>query len=347
VPRCDQARAARVQTPGRHGTAGRNPLGAEPRRTELEEAAWTRRDDLAPDVGAAPRLAGSFDGRCGVLWSRSAEAALGGPMNERAAQLYLDLLKRCLTRELFLDEYPRTPARRRGRVAVRALNVIGLEPRRSSAPDDFRRRREGEDWPLYGETMVGLHRLGNIAEAIRTIIHEEVPGDFIETGVWRGGASIFARAALEAYGDQERKVWLADSFRGLPKPDPSYPADAGINLHRFNELAVSVDEVRTNFERYGLLDDRIVFLEGWFKDSLPAIDPKQRFSVARLDGDLYESTMQSLEHLYPKLSSGGFVLVDDYGDVPACAKAVDEFREANEIEAPLERVDRSGVFWRK
>jgi O-methyltransferase len=112
-------------------------------------------------------------------------------------------------------------------------------------------------------------------------------------------------------------------------------------------LAVSVDEVRTNFERYGLLDDRIVFLEGWFKDSLPAIDPKQRFSVARLDGDLYESTMQSLEHLYPKLSSGGFVLVDDYGDVPACAKAVDEFREANEIEAPLERVDRSGVFWRK
>jgi O-methyltransferase len=195
--------------------------------------------------------------------------------------------------------------------------------------------------------MVGLHRLDNIADAIRTVIHEDVPGDFIETGVWRGGASIFARAALEAYGDAVRRVWLADSFRGLPKPDPSYPADAGINLHKFKELAVSVDQVRANFKRYGLLDERVVFLEGWIKDSLPTIDDRQQFSVVRLDGDLYESTAQSLEHLYPKLSSGGFVLVDDYGDVPACAKAVDEFRETNNIEVPLDRVDRSGVFWRK
>src|SRR5262249_48778679 len=140
-----------------------------------------------------------------------------------------------------------------------------------------------------------------------------VPGDFIETGVWRGGACIFARAVLRAYGDPERKVWVADSFEGLPKPDAAkYPADRGSRLYRQAHLAVSLEEVTANFARYNMLDDRVVFLRGWFRDTLPTA-PIEKLAVLRLDGDLYESTMEALSHLYDRVSVGGYVIVDDYG----------------------------------
>jgi O-methyltransferase len=97
------------------------------------------------------------------------------------------------------------------------------------APVDRERRAEGMDWPLSAATMIGLRRLDNLRACVERIVEEDVPGDLIETGVWRGGASIFMRGALEAFGDRERTVWVADSFQGLPKPDPEkYPCDEGI-----------------------------------------------------------------------------------------------------------------------
>jgi O-methyltransferase len=155
------------------------------------------------------------------------------------------------------------------------------------------------------------------------------------------------RAALAAYGDAERVVWAADSFQGVPKPDAArYPADAGDRLWTYPQLAVSLEEVKRNFARYGLLDDRVRFLVGWFKDTLPAA-PIGRLAVARLDGDLYESTMDALTALYPRLSVGGYLIVDDYGMVPACRAAVDEYRAAHGIGEPIEPIDHEGVFWRR
>ncbi len=155
-----------------------------------------------------------------------------------------------------------------------------------------------------------------------------MPGDFIETGVWRGGASIFMRAVLKAYRDTTRTVWVADSFQGLPKPDAKrYPADAGDRHWSYSELAVPLEVVKANFARYGLLDDQVRFLVGWFRDTLPpGLARSGRFAVLRLDGDLYESTMDALTNLYPKLSVGGFAIIDDYGAVPACKAAVEDFR---------------------
>ena len=158
-------------------------------------------------------------------------------------------------------------------------------------------------------SMIGSKRMENLRALVERVIFGRVPGDFIETGVWRGGACIFMRAILETYGVRNRKVWLADSFAGLPPPDPTaYPADAGDVFHTFEDLAVSMDEVKRNFDKYGLLDGQVMFLKGWFKDTLHEA-PIDQLAILRLDGDMYESTMDALQHLYDRLSINGFVIV--------------------------------------
>ena len=181
---------------------------------------------------------------------------------------------------------------------------------------------------------------------VTDVLRRGVPGDLIETGVWRGGSVIFMRAILAAYGDAARKVWVADSFEGLPPPDPRYAADAGDVFHGFEVLAVSLEQVKANFARYSLLDERVQFLKGWFKDTL-ATAPIGPLAVARLDGDMYESTMDALRPLYPKLSVGGYLIVDDYGTVPGCKQAVDEYRKEHGITEPIIDIDGWGVYWRR
>jgi hypothetical protein len=157
------------------------------------------------------------------------------------------------------------------------------------------------------------------------VIEESVPGDLIETGVWRGGACIYMKGILAARGDQQRKVFVADSFKGLPPPsEDMYPTDANDSHFAVKELAVSRADVEANFRHFGLLDERVIFLEGWFKDTLPSA-PIDKLAVLRLDGDMYESTMDALNALYHKVSPAGFVIVSDY-ILPACAQAVDDFR---------------------
>lgn len=226
------------------------------------------------------------------------------------------------------------------------LNLTGLAlVRRIPAAQ----RAEGRDWPLGGVTMVGIKRLDNLQECIADIVDSQVPGDLFEAGVWRGGAAIFMRAALKVFGDSDRKVWAADSFQGLPLPDAlRYPADAGDPHHLAAALAIHLEEVKANFERYGLLDDRVHFLAGWFRDTLPSA-PVEKLALLRLDGDMYESTMLPLEHLYAKLECGGYLIVDDYGNerLPACRQAVDDFRARHSISEPIVRIDWTGVYWKR
>ena len=120
----------------------------------------------------------------------------------------------------------------------------------------------------------------------------------------------------------------------------------GDEHHTFGELAVSIEQVQENFEQYDLLDDQVRFLPGWFSDTLPSA-PIDTFAVLRLDGDMYSSTMDALEALYDRLAPGGFVIVDDYGAVPACAEAVHDFRARRGIAEPIEQIDWAGSFWRK
>jgi O-methyltransferase len=208
-------------------------------------------------------------------------------------------------------------------------------------------RSEGKDWPSDAETMIGALRLDNLQHCITDVIARGVPGDLIETGVWRGGATIFMRGVLKAYGVTDRRVWVADSFQGLPKPDPDrFRDDTGDVFWGYDALAVSLDQVKANFERYGLLDDQVRFLPGWFRDTLP-IAPIEQIAVLRLDGDMYESTIVALEALYPKLAAGGYAIVDDYKAVDACKAAVDDYRRDQGITEAIHEIDWGGVFWQR
>jgi O-methyltransferase/8-demethyl-8-(2,3-dimethoxy-alpha-L-rhamnosyl)tetracenomycin-C 4'-O-methyltransferase len=241
---------------------------------------------------------------------------------------YLDLLRDCLTGVIY-DDPP--------------LQWKGPGTR----PFDRDARARGMDWPSRAHSMIGQKRMLQLQRAAELVIEQRIPGDFIETGVWRGGACILLRAVLKAYGVQDRTVWLADSFAGLPPPDAArYPADRGADLHTYTALAVPLAAVRANFERYGLLDDQVRFLEGWFRDTLPRA-PIERLAILRLDGDLYESTMDALTALHDRVSAGGFVIVDDYGVFENCRAAVADFRAARGITNPIQDIDGSGVFWRR
>ncbi len=204
-------------------------------------------------------------------------------------------------------------------------------------------REMGEDWPILGYTMIGHRRLDNIRECLETIHRENVPGNLIETGVWKGGACMYMKAILSSQGDTRRTVFLADSFAGLPPP---VNAADGADLSGNPYLAVSSEQVRLNFERFDLWDERVKFIKGWFKDTL-ATTPTGPLALLRLDGDLYESTRVTLEALYDRVSPGGYIIVDDYHSWPGCRRAVNEFIEARSLEISLIDIDANAVYWRK
>lgn len=194
------------------------------------------------------------------------------------------------------------------------------------------------------DTTIGLKRLDNLQFCIERVVNDVVEGDLIETGVWRGGATIFKRAVLTALGIDSRKVFVADSFRGLPEPDVErFPEDSGDTHYRHSILAISRGEVENNFRRYNLLDDKVVFLEGWFKDTLLNA-PIERLAILCLD--MYGSTMDGLNNLYPKLSQGGFCIIDDYA-LSGCKAAVDDYRSRHKISTEMKEIDWTGRYWRK
>lgn len=206
-------------------------------------------------------------------------------------------------------------------------------------------RNTGRDWPATALTMIGTQRMRQLRDACETVLRDGVPGDFIETGVWRGGACIYMAAILEAWGDTDRTVWAADSFAGLPEPE--LKQDKGDRHHTYRQLAVSEREVVENFQRFGVTH-RINVVPGWFKETLIETSLRLRSGLAilRLDGDMYQSTIEAIDALYPKLNAGGICIVDDYFMAP-CAQAVTDYRTKHGVEAPIQFIDGMGVWWRK
>jgi O-methyltransferase len=267
---------------------------------------------------------------------------------------YLDLMKKTLAFalwpeppipiETFNDRRP--PLKRTLVSAVSRVlksRQLRLVKERGVTVED---REAGRIWPAYADTMIGLKRLDHLQSCVEAVIRDDIAGDLIEAGVWRGGACILMRAVLAARAIEDRKVYVADSFEGLPKPDAEkYPADRGDTHHTHGFLAVSQKEVENNFKRFSLLDDQVMFLKGWFKDTLPNA-PIKKLAILRLDGDMYGSTMDALTSLYPKLSRGGFCIIDDYA-LEGCRKAVDDFRAEHGIHAEMQAVDWACWYWRK
>jgi O-methyltransferase len=210
------------------------------------------------------------------------------------------------------------------------------------SPDMLMRRTEGLDWPAKAETMIGLKRMDNILFCLTEVMNNNIEGDVLEAGVWRGGACIFMKAILNEYRST-KKVFVCDSFEGLPAPEVIQ--DAGSQLHTFTQLAVPQSEVVKNFEKYGLLDNNVVFVKGWFKDTLPKLKG-HKFSLIRLDGDMYKSTMDQLENLYEGVSVGGFIIIDDWA-IAEVRMACEEFRAANNITDEIIPIDQLATYWKK
>jgi O-methyltransferase len=272
------------------------------------------------------------------------------------ADAYVDLLRRAVLGQTVGPVTTYDPVRSQAanrverRILGRALrreDAVLARPTTVDLADNEDGRMTAWNLPPWPLSMIGSRRLANVESCVRDVLERGVPGDLIETGVWKGGTTIFMRGLLRAYGVTDRRVYVADSFEGLPAPDvEAYPADEGLTLHLWPNLAIGLDEVRANFQRFSLLDDQVEFVKGWFRDTLPALRGHV-WSVMRLDGDLYESTSDALRNLYDGLAVGGWVIIDDYSDIPACQQAVEDFRAENDITEPIIEVDWTGVCWQK
>lgn len=291
-------------------------------------------------------------------------------MHAHIADQYLSLLKKSVLDELYIENEARLAYYGLCAATRSAPDLHVVRDIAHKRPDIVQRLRDARAeggiafvWPViaadgtqkqlnlrniseFYHSMIGRKRLDNIQLLIERVLADRVPGDLIETGVWRGGATVFMRGVLAARGVHDRTVWVADSFAGLPVPSDPHDAGHDFSATRFPILAISRAEVEDLFRRYDLLDERVRFLEGWFKDTLPSA-PISKLALMRLDGDLYESTMDALRALYARLAPGGFVIVDDYHDFEPCRRAVDEFRTTHGISSPLEPVDWTCVWWQK
>lgn len=263
--------------------------------------------------------------------AREPRAASPGASAEELRRAYLDVLKLCLcdlggksTISVWKDK--------RGAVMSRELRG-----------EELQIRALGVDWPLQGLTMVGLPRLDDLQACVESVVRDGIDGDLIEAGTWRGGASILMRATLDVLGAKDRRVWVADSFDGFPIPDDDRSGGRGLAPVGF--LAVPLEEVRDNFARFGC-EEGVEFVRGFFEDTMAGLSG-QRWSLVRLDGDTYEATWTTLQSLYPGLSVGGYLVVDDYGALEECQRAVNDFRSHHGITEPLEQVDWTCARWRR
>lgn len=271
---------------------------------------------------------------------RAISAAAPGPDAASLRRAYLDLLKLCLCD---LAGATTRTVTWTGDRRVFSRELIGA--------DQLEWRIDGKDWPQNGLSMIGLRRLDDLQACVESVVADQVAGDLIEAGSWRGGAAILMRATLDALGADDRTVWVADSFQGFPAPDPTADgADPDTELHMsaIDFLASTVDDVTGYFKRFGYRRG-VQLVPGFFEETMDGLRGRD-WSVLRLDADTYRATRLALEALYPGLAVGGYLVVDDYYHpyLPtSCRQAVDDFRAAHAISEPIEQIDWNGARWRR
>lgn len=202
-----------------------------------------------------------------------------------------------------------------------------------------------ECWPLEADSMIGVYRLHNVYHVLKDVIENNIEGDFVETGVWKGGSCVLANAIIHEYKqEQERRVHLFDSFSGLPMP---YMKEDEGDIHHTHEcLAISIETVKGVCSSYGLLTPNLVFRRGWFKDTMQNVSDIDKISVLRLDGDMYSSTIEVLDALYDKVPVGGYIIIDDWC-LPGARQAVVDFTTKRKINPNLIAIDNASCYWKK
>jgi hypothetical protein len=202
-------------------------------------------------------------------------------------------------------------------------------------------------------TMVDDLALIDLVHMLRTVLEEDVPGDLVECGVWRGGAAFLLAGQLKQAGVSGRKVWLFDSFEGLPLPQ-EIDGEAALAYSRdtespgyYDNCRASLEEVQASAEKLGL-GAHTRFVKGWFSDTLPATSASiGPIAILRIDADWYSSVRDCLDHLYDHVSEGGFVIIDDYSAWDGCAVAVHEFLSNRQLPHRLQTTLSGQAFFRK
>ena len=238
-------------------------------------------------------------------------------------EAYIDLIKRAITNYLYLG----------GETPQDAF--------RCASHYDLKQGRWEIDPLSRPTTLLTKSQLDLIEKAVGAVEARGVAGHFLEAGVWRGGAIILMSALIKTFNICGRKVFAADSFAGFPKNTRAIndPVDQWSD-----RWVASVEEVKQALGRFGLLDDRIEFVVGFFEDSLKSLEGQQ-FSIVRLDSDSYDAVETSLEYLYPLLSQGGFLIVDDW-HLPGCRMAVTEYRSQLGVKDEIHEWD-GNAYWVK
>jgi hypothetical protein len=251
---------------------------------------------------------------------------------DRARVAYVELMKQFVSGAAFNDAERSVNARLGKKLTYRSFNIES--------------RKIGRDWAYLGETMTGWARLDNVRDLVIDVIKNGIEGDYIETGVWRGGSSMFARAVLYAYGGSNRKSFVCDSFQGLPPGDRMLDKqDEGWDHIPYLEVAAEI--VLQNFQKYNLLDPNVIFAKGFFNETMPPLSKRiDKLSVMRLDGDMYESTVDVLYNLYDKLSIGGYVIMDDWFGFPS-RTACEDFFSAHGFQPKIIAIDKISAYWKK
>ncbi len=199
-------------------------------------------------------------------------------------------------------------------------------------------------------TMTSVDSLYYTYRAVKYVVANDIPGDFVECGVWKGGNTMMVAHTLMALGESSRRIFLYDTFEGMSEPtekDISYREEGAVNewnasqKNGYNDWCYSpIDEVRKNLESTGYPLDKIVFVKGKVEDTIPGKVP-DHIAILRLDTDWYESTFHELLHLFPLLSKGGFLIVDDYGYWKGAREAVDKYFEEHKVNIFMNRLDNS------
>lgn len=246
---------------------------------------------------------------------------------------YLDVVKHSLTGAIL-----QTPSVTPGQGDEKVLQ---------KRPFDASTREGGQDWPLFGYTMVGTKRLENIENLLLDLEKRNIGGDFVECGVWRGGASIYAKAVMDTHA-MHRHVVLVDSFDGLPPASSKHDHNQWVKM---DFLKVSQEQVQSHFKSFNLLDESVEFFKGYFNVSTPQLASSlkarsRRIALLRLDGDMYESTMDILFNLYEFVPVGGFLVVDDYRIIEA-QKAVHDFLRLHDSDSDPTEIDQASAYFMK
>jgi hypothetical protein len=232
----------------------------------------------------------------------------------------------------------------------RALNR--LERLLLVVPPDFDESSERIYRKCAKFTMTSPERVNALVESVRYIVDQGISGDIVECGVWKGGSAMAMSLALQELGDEDREVFLYDTFAGMTPPSALDRSIRGSSAQeKFLKLKTSEDtsdwcfsplsEAQANILSVGYPEEKYHFIEGKVEDTIPGCVP-ERIALLRLDTDWYESTKHELVHLFPRLVPGGVLIIDDYGHWHGARQAVDEYLSENNIGIFLNRIDTSG-----